>query len=83
MFAAFDQRSDVEAGKRLFSERLLSGGNDDHGAADRGVSDQAFDRPAKHRLAAQQPILLGQPAAEALAFAGRDNEGGGSHGRRL
>ncbi len=52
-------------------------------AADRGVSDQAFDRPAKHRLAAEQPILLGQPAAEALAFAGGDDEGGGSHGRRL
>ena len=34
----------------------------------------------KHRLAAEQPILLGHAAAEALAFAGGDDEGGDGHG---
>src|SRR5206468_17009 len=38
--------------------------------------------PAKHRLAAQHSILLGDAAAEALAFAGGNDKGGDGHSRR-
>jgi tRNA-dihydrouridine synthase B len=38
-----------------------------------------LDRAPEDRFSAKQPILLGNPATEAFAFSGRDDEGSGGH----
>ena len=50
---------------------------------DHRVRCKGLDRPAQHRFAAEQPVLLGDAAAEALPAAGGDDKGGDGHGARL
>ena len=79
--SALDQRSDVKTCKRVAREGLLSGTDHNPDPGNGGVADQRFHGAAKHWFPAQQSILLGQCAAQALAFAGCNDEGGGSHER--
>jgi hypothetical protein len=58
---------------------LLSRADDDPDRGDRRMGGKRLHGPAKHRLAAEHPVLLGDSAAEALAFAGRDDEGCHAH----
>ena len=78
---ALDESADVEPGERGFGELLLSATDDHPNGFNRAMAHQRFDSPANHRLAAQETILLGYASAEALAFAGGDDEGGDGHSR--
>ena len=79
-----DQRADVEARQAQPRPAPPDPRRSRPGRPHRRVAEQRLDRPAQHRLAAEQPILLGHAAAEALALAGGDDEGGDSHvARRL
>ncbi len=70
----------VEGGR---GQLFLSRADHDSHFRQCGMRDQGLGRPAQHRLAAQQAKLLGHAAAEAFAFAGGDDEGGGGHGGRV
>jgi hypothetical protein len=43
------------------------------------MTDQGLDRPTQDRLAAEEPILIGEAAALAFALTGGDDEGAYSH----
>ncbi len=76
---ALDQLPDVEAGQSLACKLLLAAADDDADAGDCRMRSEGFDSPPKHRLSAQQPVLLGKSAAEPLAFSGSDDECGRCH----
>jgi tRNA-dihydrouridine synthase B len=77
--SALDEVADVEPVESGCGLVLLSRSDHDAGGLHGGVTDQGLDGPAEHRLAAKRSILLGNASAEALAFAGRDDKGGGGH----
>ena len=58
---------------------LSDPGRSRRGRSHSGVADQRLDRPSHHRLAAEPAELLGHAAAEALALAGGNDEGGDGH----
>jgi len=82
--STFDEGPYVNPGKRTLGELVLACSNNDPDLSNRRVADQRLHGPPDQRLSAKQAILLGQSAAEALAFAGRNDECRGGHeGRPL
>src|SRR5439155_24163806 len=79
--ATADEPADIQSLEGRRRLLLLSFADDDPGRAYRRVAEQRLDRPAQHRLAAQQSILLGHGTAEALALPGRVTRGGDCHAR--
>ena len=77
--AAFDQGADVEPAERFLCKALLSGPDSHPNPGNRGMGNQGFDRTAQDRFAAEETILLRQRSAQALAFAGCDDESGDGH----
>ncbi len=71
--------SHVQPVERRGGVFLMTMSNHDTRCLHRRVTDQGLHGPAKHRFAAKHSILLGDAAAEALAFSGSDDEGGGGH----
>ena len=63
--ATFDKITDVETFERGGSLVLLARADDHAHGSDGRMADQRLDSPAQHRLAAEQPKLLGDVAAHA------------------
>ena len=82
--AAFDEVPDVETLKGCGRLVVLALADDDADRADGWMPHQGLDRPAQHRLSGDRQELLGHIQAQALAFAGGNDEGGRGHsGARL
>ena len=74
-----DEVTHIEAGQRRLGQSLLTLANHHPRKSHGRMAEQRFRRPAQHRLAAEQAILLGHACAEALALAGGDDEGSHAH----
>jgi hypothetical protein len=82
--AAFDELADVETAQCSPSALLLALPNDNPNGSDGRMPYQRLDRPPQRWLARDRQELLGHVSAQALAFAGGNDEGGRGHsGGRL
>ena len=79
--AADDRFTDIQALKRGPRKLRLVLAHHDANVPDGRMALQCLDRPAQNGLASDGAKLLGQAAAEALAFSGGNDKGGDGHWR--
>ena len=77
--AAFDESIDVQSFESCLGQLLLAWPDDHPDLIDGSAARHGFDGPTKHGLPPDGSILLGHVAAQALAFAGCNDEGGHGH----
>ncbi len=78
---AVDENANVDALKRRNGAFALTFTDHDAGRADRRMTDQGLHRPPEDGLSSNETVLLRKFAAQALAFAGCDDEGCDGHAR--
>jgi len=81
--SAADQLAYCEAGECSCCSILLAFAHHDAHFSQCRMTDQRLHRPAKDRLSAEQPELLGNPPAEAFALSSSNDERSCGHGGRV
>jgi streptogramin lyase len=80
---ADDERPQVQLAKGSRRKLFLPGSDHNADLIDTSMGNEALRRVPKNWLAGQRTILLGQSAAQALAFSSCDDQGGHLHRARL